>query len=107
MDIAQISYRLSAELVNSSTAYPTITPEGIVSKIKAILDDKTDVLGDYQSHKLDSVKKIGDLFIKCVYQLHYQESTLEVIFIYIKPSDLWQIQSFNWKTTQKNLIKAA
>ena len=107
MNIAQISYRLSAELVNTSVVDPTLTPEGVVTKMKNILDEHTLIMGEYQRHKLEKVKKVGDLFIKCIYQLEYQHSTLQIVFLYIKPSDLWQIQSYKFIQHQDMVVQAA
>ncbi len=101
MSLQKIEYALAAELVNSHSRDGLLSPENLVEKMKYLLKTFEGATGLFVKQKLLEIKKIEELFIKCIYVLEFELVSIQFNFVYTRPTDVWQIHNFHFSSLKE------
>lgn len=94
MTTLPISIELSSIAIE--TISQTLTPQEIILKIKNVLAEKFDVMGDFIETTLNNQRQFDDSLVLNQYQLSYEKQNLEFEFLHFKPRNSWEVKGFRF-----------
>lgn len=67
-----------------------------IEHVKTSLSSLLDLVGDYYGYEKITEKSVGESFKLVSYLVKYDREPLRFTFIFYKPGDKWQLQSFQY-----------
>ena len=93
MKTLNLSIELSSFVLNS--AGNQLEPDDWLERIKAILNRRIELLGNFVQVKRVSRKKLGKNMSTERYELNYEKHSLQFDFTYFSPRKTWSVQDFS------------